>query len=115
MASSDPPTGDIIGLLWKSPSWTDPPIVKPRPWLSPPTTPPTAEEYTRAGLPWFEYYDDRATALEGAEALDDLQSVADMGKEKGEVPLPENVSVTPEHVIKLRKSLKPDQVREGQI
>src|SRR5690606_12234683 len=23
---------------------------------NPPTTPPTSEEYTSAGLPWFEYY-----------------------------------------------------------
>ena len=33
----------------------------------PPTTPPTAVEYTSAGLPWFEYYDDSKVALEGGE------------------------------------------------
>ena len=25
---------------------------------APPTTPPTARQYTQAGLPWFEYYSD---------------------------------------------------------
>lgn len=78
----------------------------------PPTTPPTAEEYTRAGLPWFEYYDDGATALEGSEALAGLKSVLQMGKQKGDVPLPENAPVTPENVVELRKALAPGQVRE---
>jgi hypothetical protein len=77
-----------------------------------PTTPPTAEEYTRAGLPWFEYYDDAATALEGAETLSGLKSVKEMGEEKGDVPLPENEPVTPEKVVELRRALAPGQVRE---
>ena len=42
-----------------------------------------------------------------------LKSVAKMGKKKGDVPLPENESVTPEHIVKLRGGLKKDQVREG--
>ena len=79
---------------------------------SPPTTPPTAEEYTRAGLPWFEWYDDKNQALRGAGVLGNMKSVAKLGQEKGDVPLPENEPVTPSSVIKLRKGLKPGQVRE---
>jgi hypothetical protein len=79
----------------------------------PPTTPPTADEYNRAGLPWFEYYAADRKALEGGEGLKAIRSVAAMGKSKGEVPLPENESVTPERVITLRKGLGKHQVREG--
>jgi len=81
----------------------------------PPTTPPTAKEYAKAGLPWFNYYDDRAKALEGAPALASLKSVAEMGADKGDVPLPENESVTPETVIRLRRNLQKDEVREGRF
>lgn len=82
---------------------------------NPPTTPPTAKEYTSAGLPWFEYYAGDRDALDGAPALDGLKSVAEMGKEKGDVPLPENEPVTPERIIHLRSELAPGQVREGRF
>jgi hypothetical protein len=36
-----------------------------------------------------------------------------MGEDKGEVPLPENETVTPENIVRLRGGLKKDQVREG--
>jgi hypothetical protein len=81
----------------------------------PPTVPPTAEEYTRAGLPWFEYYNDSGTAVDAQEALKGLKSVTEMAEEKGDKPLPENTSVTAETIIEIRKGLKPDQVREGRI
>ena len=35
---------------------------------NPPTMPPTAEEYTRMDLPWFDYYDD-APAVDGTDTL----------------------------------------------
>jgi len=78
----------------------------------PPTVPPTAKAYTRAGLPWFDYYSD-SPALGSSPVLGKLKSVLEMGGEKGEVPLPENESVTPAHVVELRKDLGRDQVREG--
>ena len=79
---------------------------------APPTVPPTAEEYTRYGLPWFDYYDDDAKALVGSEALKGMKSVAILGKEKGDVPLSENASVTPEHIVELRRGMGRDEVRE---
>ena len=78
----------------------------------PPTTPPTATEYARAGVPWFEWYDDQHAALNGSAELAGLKSVAAMGKKKGDVPLPENETVTPERIIALRRGLTKDQVRE---
>jgi hypothetical protein len=78
-----------------------------------PTTPPTAKEYTRAGLPWFDYLDERATAVDGSDILKKMKSVLERGREKGDVPLPENEAVTVERVIEIRAKLKEGQVREG--
>jgi hypothetical protein len=82
---------------------------------SPPTTPPTAKEYAKAGLPWFDYYADGAKALGGSEKLAGLKSVATMAAEKGDVALPENESVTPETVVKLRRRMGKDEVRQGRF
>lgn len=79
----------------------------------PPTVPPTAEEYTRAGLPWFDLYDERQTAVRGSGILAGLKSVLQLGKEKGNVPLPENASTDPAQIIQLRMGLREGQVREG--
>ena len=54
-------------------------------WLAisgerPPIKPPTAKHYAAAGLPWFEYYDADAKALEGAEKLRGLK---ERDREKG--------------------------------
>ena len=80
----------------------------------PPTVPLTSKQYTMAGLPWFEYYNDSAAAVDGAEILKKLKSVMEMGREKGDVPLPENETVTADRVIRLRRALTKDQVREGE-
>ncbi len=80
---------------------------------NPPTTPPTAKEYIEAGLPWFDYYDDNAKALKGAKKLGAMKSVTEMGRDKGDFPLPDNESVTLEEIQVIRKNFKKDQVREG--
>lgn len=82
---------------------------------NPPTVPPTAKEYTSAGLPWFDYYAEGLDALEGADKLAGMKSVAQLGKEKGDVPLPENESVTPERVVALRRGLAKHEVRQGEF
>jgi hypothetical protein len=79
----------------------------------PPTVPPTSEEYTRAGLPWFDYYAEGRKAVEGSGILAGIKSVFSFGKEKGDVPLPENTSVEVGHVVGLREKPSPDAVREG--
>lgn len=79
----------------------------------PPNPPLTAEAYTRAGMPWFDYYDADRVALEGAEALAKMKSVADLGRSRGDVPLPENESVDPGNVVKLGPKSSRYEVREG--
>jgi hypothetical protein len=76
-----------------------------------PGKPPTAADYTEAGLPWFEYYSDHLVALGGSTKLAGMDSVAVKGAKKGEQPLSENEPVKPELVIKLGK--KVSRVNEG--
>ena len=81
---------------------------------SPPPHPaPTAAEYTRHGLPWFELYREGAKAVPGSERLAGVKTVAQLSKEKGHAVLPENQSVSPENIEQIRVGLKPGQVREG--
>ena len=79
----------------------------------PPQTPATAKAYSQHGLPWFEYYREDASVLDGSDVLAGLKSVVEIGAEKGDVPLPENESATPERVVHIRAGLKKGQVREG--
>ncbi len=89
-------------LVWRAITGADPPAV-----------PITAKEYTKHGFPWFDYYNDDSSAVKGSKILKGLKSIVQMGKEKGDVPLPENESVHPENIVKLRKGLVKNQVREG--
>ena len=80
-------------------------IVNSRQWQAitgerPPTQPPTAARYAEAKLPWFDYYSD----LEPVAITDKLKgvsSVAALGAQKGETPLPENETAPVGNVIPL--------------
>ena len=82
---------------------------------NPPTTPFTAKEYAKSKLPWFDYYGGDLKALEGSPELAKAKSVVELAIEKDEVALPENESVTPEHVIGLRRKRRGDEVRIGEF
>ncbi|HDR9105982.1 hypothetical protein [Paraburkholderia sp. A3RO-2L] len=78
----------------------------------PPTKAPTAESYTRAGLPWYDYYAESAHAVPGSDKLRKLDSVAALGNKKGEQPLPENAPVGAVNTVMLKKKV-PNEVRDG--
>ena len=77
----------------------------------PPTQAPTAESYTRAGLPWYDYYAEGRQAVPGSDKLRRLDSVAALGNKKGEKPLPENAPVGFTKTIVLKKV--PNEIRDG--
>ncbi len=79
---------------------------------NPPSPPPTAREYDRYGLPWFDWYDDKHAAIDATEVLRKLKSVREIGEEKGDVPLPENESVKAERVVSVGPARRGRQVRE---
>jgi hypothetical protein len=76
----------------------------------PPHEPPSAKAYTDAGLPWFEYYDDRKV-VEGSPELQKLLSVAAVWQTKGKGELPANDPVAP----KVVRTLGAATVREGEF
>lgn len=78
---------------------------------APPTVPPTAREYSEAGLPWFEYYGEGHGAVPGADRLESLKTVREMGEKKGDVPLPENDPVKERKVVRLRAGMQKHHVR----
>ena len=49
----------------------------------PPLTPFSAEEYTNAGLPWFEYYSGDKKAIEGALKLAKIRSIKEITPKSG--------------------------------
>ena len=77
----------------------------------PPTLPPTAQAYTEAHLPWFDYFDEELKAMKGGKALKKLRSTTQCSKKKSR-SLSKDGPVHPEHVVKLRPGRLPDQVRE---
>lgn len=77
----------------------------------PPTRPPTAKEYTDAGLPWFEYYDAERKALASPKKLSKLKSIAEIKAQQHGSGLPHNEPVSPGNVVTLSK--RGTLVREG--
>jgi hypothetical protein len=76
----------------------------------PPVKAPTAAEYTKHGLPWFDVYDEHKSAVPGSSRLAGVDSVAALGVRKGETPLPDNAPLPVEpNVIKPA----PNAVRQG--
>jgi hypothetical protein len=90
-------------------------------WLAitgqrPPSEPVTAAAYAKWGLPWFDYYDADAKALEGAPPLAGVKSVAEVASERGEGVFEEEL-LPPLPVIGLRPRPKaaPREVRQGNL
>jgi hypothetical protein len=69
--------------------------------VAPPTRPPTAADYTKAGLPWFDYYAADLETLSGAPALALVKSVAEMASEKGDQVLGPDGEVNPGTIISI--------------
>ena len=83
---------------------------------APAQRPPTAADYTKAGLPWFDYYAEAET-LPGAKELALVKSVAELAAEKGEQVLGPDGEVEPGNVVQLgpKASTKSRPVRESRL
>ena len=81
----------------------------------PPHAPLTAKQYAQLRLPWFDYYDDTVPSLAATSTLTGLKSVAEIGAEKGDVPLPENESAEPTNLKHLGPKKRPGEVRQGRF
>ncbi|MFO0989218.1 MAG: hypothetical protein U1F37_17955 [Alphaproteobacteria bacterium] len=67
----------------------------------PPTVPPTAKDYSAAGLPWFLVLCRRREGARGRRKFAGLKSVAALGKDKNESPLPENDTAECQREVRL--------------
>lgn len=79
-----------------------------------PSSPVTAKSYARAGLPWFDLYDEGAAALEGTHALGQVQSIKDIDAQKSTLPLQDDSSVQPETAQLFHKLAKLVGVQDGE-
>ncbi len=61
----------------------------------PPQEPVSAQDYSAAGLPWFDYYGGDLEAITSAAKLADLDSVAAKSLKAGDGVLPGNEPVAP--------------------
>lgn len=67
------------------------------------TTPPSAEDYNAAGLPWFEYYGRDQQILPGSKKLSDLDSLAKIHNQKTGSILPGSTDFTVQKKLTLNK------------
>lgn len=83
----------------------------------PAARPPTAADYSSAGLPWFDYYAADVETLAGAPALTMVKSVAELAAEKGEQVLGPDGDVEPGNVVQIGASTrdKPRPVSESRL
>jgi hypothetical protein len=77
----------------------------------PPTRPPTAREYTEAGMPWFEYYGGDSEAIAGAQKLAGLKGVGELTAGSKGSPLGTDETFDPPQPLKLGRP-GPRPVRE---
>ncbi len=79
---------------------------------NPPHPPLTAEEYKKAGIPWFDYYRDDQKPLKGSKRLAGVKSVAQLGKKTKSPLFPDDTPATPELIIQYGNTRRPEEIRE---
>lgn len=67
----------------------------------PPQKPPTAADYTKAGLPWFDF-DSWELSVAGDSKLSVVKSVGNLLEEKIGSDLPDNETLSPSNVVQVR-------------
>jgi hypothetical protein len=75
-----------------------------------PNHPPTARDYSKAGLPWFDYYGCDQTALPGSKMFASIASVGQLFKKKTGAKLPNSEDVE----AGIPKPIGPRRVRVGE-
>ncbi len=78
---------------------------------APPNEPPSAKQYTDAGLPWFEYFASDKVALQGAKTLAELDSIAAKMVKLGKRFLKGNEPINPTRVVSVGQK---NRVSDGQ-
>ena len=69
--------------------------------MAPPPSPITAQDYSRAGLPWFDLYDADQAFLDGSAPLTDVWSIAELDEAKigPAAPIDDGIDLGPGQVV----------------
>jgi hypothetical protein len=69
--------------------------------MAPPPSPITAQDYSRAGLPWFDLYDADRAFLQGSDVLGDVWSIAEMDEARigPAAPIDESIDFDPGQIV----------------
>jgi hypothetical protein len=69
----------------------------------PPPSPVSARDYSQAGLPWFEWYDEDRKSLDAILIMAKLKSAATIRAESGQNPDPadDHVSISPDQIRRI--------------
>ena len=79
-----------------------------------PTMPPSAQEYARAGLPWFQHYGEGTEILPGSDRLSGVKSVGTLHNEKTGTVLPGSGNVVTPKPVRLGPGAQnPREVKIG--
>ncbi len=79
-----------------------------------PTKPPRAKDYKKAGIPWFDYYDEARSKLEGSSILGSVKTViARLGPNHGIKGADDTIE--PENIIDLGNHATHRVVDEGEV
>lgn len=101
-------TQRVFVTLWHASRWralTGEPV---------PTEPPSAEDYSRAGLPWFQHYGRGAEPLHGSDRLAGVKSVGTLYGEKTVAALPGSDDVPTAKPVRLGPGAKgPREIKPG--
>jgi hypothetical protein len=96
-------TQRVFVTLWHASRWKD------LTGEAAPDAAPSAQDYARAGLPWYAHYASDQNALPGSAALGSVRSVADLHKDKTGATLPGSQDVAPGPVVQVAPDRTPDQ------
>lgn len=80
----------------------------------PPGQPPTASDYSKAGLPWFDYYDSKREAVAGSKALASLRTYLESGRPAQSADSHGDQVLHVEKIIQLKHG-RPREVREAPV
>ena len=78
----------------------------------PPQRPLSAQLYTEAGLPWFDYYREDLDAVQGSKRLAELKTISDLYEETEGITLPDNSPLIIGNVKSQGPSSQPKKVKE---
>lgn len=79
---------------------------------TPPHRPISSQLYAEHNLPWFDYYRDDLTAIEGSKELAAIKTVADLYPDIEEDEFPDNESLEPKKLIQYGHQRRPQEVVE---